>query len=353
MKDMRKIEDLSENEKIVIGIISELEKREKDPKTGEILISETLKIQLTADGIKKLKMISERNIDSDSAINLLIGKRLVSDTGNALELSEEGKTFGRVIRTKQLNDWYNSNLLRCAKSKAYASFCTKVFGKNLSQFNVLDMEQLNALISALDLSPTDTVLDLGSGLGKISEYIHLKTDAKITGIDFAEQLVEWANANTRGRDGELEFFVGNMNELNFPKASFNAIYSIDTLYPTNINDLNKTICTLKDILKPNGRMGIFFAQIIESEDSKKMLEPDNTQIAKELTRNGLSFTTVDFTKNALDIWKKEIAVGTKLKGEFEKEDNLDLCEERIADGKRCVYRIENQLQKRYFYHVTI
>lgn len=348
---MDEIKELTENEKVVIGIISELEKREKDPKTGEITISETLKITLTADGIKKLKMISEKKIDSDSAISLLIRKRLVKDLSDELNLTEKGKEIGRVIRAKQLSDWYNSNLLRCAKSKAYTSFCVKVFGKDLSQFNVLDMEQLNTLISTLNLSPSDIVLDLGSGLGRITEYIHLKTGAKITGIDFAEQLVEWANASTKGREEKLSFQVGNMNELEFPKGSFDAIYSIDTLYPTNINDLDNTMGTLKEILKPNGQMGIFFAQIIESEDSKEMLEPRNTQIANALTNNGLSFTTVDFTQNARDIWEKEITVGNDMKDIFEKEGNLDLCEDRIADGKRCVYRIDNQLQKRYFYHV--
>ncbi|MFX0125701.1 MAG: hypothetical protein ACFFAE_18905, partial [Candidatus Hodarchaeota archaeon] len=58
--------ELTDDEKTVLGIITELEKRDKNPDTKEITISESLKITLTTEGIKKLKMISEKNIDSDS-----------------------------------------------------------------------------------------------------------------------------------------------------------------------------------------------------------------------------------------------------------------------------------------------
>jgi hypothetical protein len=75
-------------------------------------------------------------------------------------------------------------------------------------------------------------------------------------------------------------------------------------------------------------------------------------MALALKNNRLSFTVIDFTQNARDIWEREITFGNNLREMFEKEGNLDLCEDRIADGKRCVYRIDNQLQKRYFYQVS-
>ncbi|UCG90132.1 MAG: class I SAM-dependent methyltransferase [Candidatus Heimdallarchaeota archaeon] len=344
--------NLTEDEKTVLGIITELETRDKDPKTNEITISESLKITLTGEGIKKLKMISEKNIDSDSAINSLIAKNLVVYSGVELELTDFGVKIGKIIRSKQMSDWYNHNLLRCAKSKAYAQFCEKVFGKNLYQFNVLDMDQLDCLISSLDLNSNDLVLDLGCGLGKVTEYIQVKTGAKITGIDFAEQLIQWAKDNTEKNNDALEFQVGNMNELFFPPSSFNAIYAIDTLYPTNIDDLVATITKLKELLKPNGQLGIFFAQIIESKEQQHILEPNQTEMAQALKNNNLNFTVIDFTQNARDIWEREISIGNELREMFDKEGNLDLCEDRIADGKRCVFRIDNQLQKRYFYHVS-
>ncbi|MFX1282589.1 MAG: class I SAM-dependent methyltransferase [Promethearchaeota archaeon] len=344
--------NLTKDEEIVLGIISELESREKDPKTNEITISESLKITLTVEGIKKLKMISKKKVDSDSTINSLIAKTLIFNDGSELKLTKIGFKVGKRIRSKQISDWYNDNLLRCAKSKAYGLFCEKVFGKNLYQFNVLDMDQLDTLISTLNLNSHDSVLDLGCGLGKVTEYIQVKTGAKITGIDFAEQLIQWAKTNTEADEDVLEFQVGNINDLSFPSSSFTAIYAIDTLYPPNIDNLETTIAKLKEILEPNGQLGIFFAQIIESKEHQHILKPNQTKIAQALKNNDLSFTVVDFTRNARDIWEREISFGNELREMFEKEKNLDLCEDRIADGKNCIYRIDNQLQKRYYYHVS-
>ncbi|MFX1515082.1 MAG: class I SAM-dependent methyltransferase [Promethearchaeota archaeon] len=342
--------DLTKDEKTVLGIIKELETRIKDPKTREITISENLKISLTIEGIKRLKMISEAGVDSDAAINSLVAKNLVVHDGTELKLTKIGIEIGYKIRSRQMSDWYNSNLLRCAQSKAYGLFCEKVFGKNLCQFNVLDIDQLETLISTLNLNPNDSVLDLGCGLGKVTEYIQMRTGVKITGIDFAEQLIHWAKINTK--EGELDFQVMDINDLSFPHSSFTAIYAIDTLYPTNVADLKGTIDELKDFLKPNGQLGIFFAQIIESEEQRFLLEPNQTKMAQALETNSFSYSVIDFTKNARDIWEREISIGNELQEMFQREGNLDLCEDRITDGKRCVHRIDNQLQRRYYYHAT-
>ncbi|MFX0125430.1 MAG: hypothetical protein ACFFAE_17550, partial [Candidatus Hodarchaeota archaeon] len=111
-----------------------------------------------------------------------------------------------------------------------------------------------------------------------------------------------------------------------------------------------TIAKLKELLKPNGQMGIFFAQIIDSKEKKHVLEPNQTTMAQALKNNDLTFTVIDFTQNARDIWEREINIGNELRERFEKEGNLDLCEDRITDGERCIHRIDNQLQKRYYYH---
>ncbi len=344
--------NLTEDEKTVLGIIKELEKRDRDPKTNKITISENLKITLTGEGIKRLKMISEKNVNSDKAIKSLTAKDFIVFDGTELRLTETGEKIGKEILSKQLSNWYNNHLLRCATSDAYSIFCKEVFGKNLRQFNVLDMEQLKTLKSALNLNPNDSVLDLGCGLGKVTEYIQMKTGARITGIDFAEQLIQWAKTNTKSNQGALEFQVGNINNLFFPPSSFNAIYAIDTLYPTNVDDLGVTIAKLKELLKQNGKLGIFFAQIIESEEDRHILEPNQTKMAQALKKNNLSYSVIDFTQNARDIWEREISFANKLREMFEKEGNLDLCEDRITDGKNCIHRIDKQLQKRYFYSAS-
>lgn len=215
------------------------------------------------------------------------------------------------------------------------------------------MEQLDKLLSTLNLNSNDFVLDLGCGLGKVAEYIQMKTGAKITGIDFAEQLIQWANDNKEVNNDRLVFQVDNINDLSFSPSTFSVIYAIDTLYPTNIHNLNATIGKLKSLLKPKGQLGIFFAQLIETTEQQEFLAPNHTKMAQALQQNGFSFTVIDFTKNSRDIWVKELSIGKEMYDIFEIEGNRDLVDDRIADSKECLHRIDNQLQKRYFYHASL
>ncbi|MFX0011325.1 MAG: class I SAM-dependent methyltransferase, partial [Candidatus Hermodarchaeota archaeon] len=187
--------------------------------------------------------------------------------------------------------------------------------------------------------------------GKIAEYISNRTGARFLGIDFAVKAIRWAQKNTDSTDGKLTFQVGNFNELDLPLNTFDAIIAIDTLYPWNIDDLDTTIKKLTDYLKPKGQMGIFCAQIIGPNESQERLQSKNTQMATALTKNGLAFKTIDFTEDARQFWIHELSVAQELREMFEKEGNLDLCEQRIADSKNTLNNINNQRQRRYFYHI--
>jgi 2-polyprenyl-3-methyl-5-hydroxy-6-metoxy-1,4-benzoquinol methylase len=87
-------------------------------------------------------------------------------------------------------------LLKSQKSKAYGEFCKKVYGRNLCQFNMFDEEQLQKLLTELNLNNTHIVLDLGCGNGLISEYISDLTGAKVIGIDYAGGAIKEAQKLT-------------------------------------------------------------------------------------------------------------------------------------------------------------
>jgi ubiquinone/menaquinone biosynthesis C-methylase UbiE len=214
------------------------------------------------------------------------------------------------------------------------------------------MEQLETMLETLNLRPNEYVLDLGCGLGKIAEYITTKTGARVLGVDFAEKVIHWAQTYIHSPESKLTFQVGNMNELTLPPSTFDAIISIDTLYPWNVSDLEVTISNLKEALKPTGQMGIFLAQY-QGTEPQDVLKPGNTEMGKALTKNGLVFKTIDFTENAQNIWRRELAVAQELREMFEQEGNLDLCEDRIRDSKVQVGHFDDHSQRRYFYHVQL
>ncbi len=64
---------------------------------------------------------------------------------------------------------------------------------NLCQFNMTPMNQLNDLIKKMNLKRDSHILDLGCGIGIISEYISDKTESKVTGVDFAAPAIQRGN----------------------------------------------------------------------------------------------------------------------------------------------------------------
>lgn len=120
-----------------------------------------------------------------------------------------------------------SNLLLVAEeSKTYGEVAQKVYGINLAQFNLFTKLQLDKLLSLL--KSDDTVLDIGCGNGKITNYISNTVGCKIKGIDFAADAI--GRANQLFKSNNVSFEVKNINNLNEISEKYSKIISIDSLY---------------------------------------------------------------------------------------------------------------------------
>lgn len=348
---MNEDNNITEDESIILGVIYALETRKKDPETGVITITEQLKVKPNSEGIITFGNLrfKDKTKNWPSLLESLKQRKFLDCKEEFYSLTAKGRNIGKSTRTQWMSEAYDNLLLRCAKSKAYNLFCKKVFGKNLLQFNAMDMEQLNSMLNSLNLKNNDVVLDLGCGLGKVSEYISNKTGAKIVGIDFSSKAIEWARSQIHSQNEKLIFQVGDINNLDFPPSSFDAIIVIDSMY--FIEDLDSSIKKMKKMLKSKGQMGIFYAQYREPDESIEILKAENTTVGKALLKNGLLFQAIDFTDNAKGIWSKEISAAEELKEMFEKEENLIIYNDRMEDAKRVLELIKNEQQKRYFYHV--
>ncbi len=338
-------------EKTILGILGRLVECQLDSKTNEYIINKTQRIKPSSEGIMKfgIQRLKDLEEDYESNLNSLVIRGLLRVKNNLYEITEEGKTISNEVRKQWLIDFYDDFLVRSAESKAHAIFCEKVFGINLCQYNVLDKEQLDKMLEILNLQPNQLVLDIGCGLGKITEYIAEKTGASIIGVDNAEKVVEWAKTNTKTDQERLVFQVGDLNKLEFSKEKFDAIISIDTLYYSE--DFIKVIKKMKEILKPDGQMGIFYAQGRNAEESIEKTEPENTKVGQALVENGLHFTTIDFTENGRNVWVRELATAQELEEMFREEGNDDLCKDRIEQSKDMIQKVDKQLERRFFYHV--
>jgi ubiquinone/menaquinone biosynthesis C-methylase UbiE len=342
--------DMPDLERRILAVLSVFESGRKVEDSGEYVLSDGRRVRPTVEGVKSF-LSDGSTIEATkmgASAEQLMKKGLVTKKADCYFLSNGGKKLGRKCRNERMSKGYDSLFSRTETSKAYSIFCERVFGKDLSQYNVLDMEQLNNLVEKLALKPGEVALDLGCGNGRITEYISHLTGAKMVGLDFASEVIKNAQRRTVDKKDRLIYVTGDMDELSFDEESFDAIISIDTLY--FVESIDATIRKLKSLLKPtSGRMAIFYDQSRDSDEPKDVLLPENTKVGAALNNNNLAYEAVDYTTSSREIWVREIEAAEELKELFVKEGNADIYEDRAQDAKRTLEKVENGRQVRYLY----
>jgi SAM-dependent methyltransferase len=148
-----------------------------------------------------------------------------------------------------------------------ASFLLFLAGVMLWSSHVGKKRVCHRLVAALALSGDERVLDAGcgSGLALIGCAKKLNT-GKAVGVDLwaAKDLsgnscaAPLANASTEGVADRVEVETGDITNLQFPDASFDAVISMTVLHNIPSRDgRDKALCELVRVLKPGGRLAIF------------------------------------------------------------------------------------------------
>jgi SAM-dependent methyltransferase len=96
-----------------------------------------------------------------------------------------------------------------------------------------------------DHHPT-RVLEVGPGPGELSARIASELGAQVVAVDVSERMVELARA--RGVDAR----VGDVQDLPFPDASFDAVVAAWMLY--HVPDLDRALAEIARVLEPGGRL---------------------------------------------------------------------------------------------------
>lgn len=106
---------------------------------------------------------------------------------------------------------------------------------------------LRALIAGGEITPTSRVLEVGCGTGN---YVNALQGAGCArwGIDPSEQMLGWA----RRRSREVAFQQGAAEQLDFPDASFDFVFSVDVIH--HVRDRAAYFGEAARILAPGGRL---------------------------------------------------------------------------------------------------
>jgi cyclopropane fatty-acyl-phospholipid synthase-like methyltransferase len=269
--------------------------------------------------------------DWQAAFDSLIKKGLVEKSHGAYALTADGEKVSKALASVSPL-WlyeYDNFYFDAAASRAHTLLCREVYGEDLSQHGLADLDQLNSMLAALDLKAADHVLDAGCGNGRVTEYLQRQTGASFLGIDLSREAIKQAGRIATDR---LRFQVGNLNDLALAVRSFDAVISIDTLY--YVENLESTVAALVELLKPGGRLAAFFSQWVMDESEAGRLLADHTDLARALSKLGLGFETMDLTRQHHSHWDKKLAALERLKPEFEREGNLKLYEYRFSEASR-------------------
>ncbi|HMK53403.1 MAG TPA: class I SAM-dependent methyltransferase [Methanobacteriaceae archaeon] len=111
------------------------------------------------------------------------------------------------------------------------------------------LEATRKLLKLCQVDESDHVLVVGSGNGVSAIKIHQFTGCKVTGIDISEEMIKRA----REKQSEIEFLVGDAENLNFPDKTFDVVISESV---TGFTNKVLSIPEYYRVLKSGGYLGL-------------------------------------------------------------------------------------------------
>src|SRR5437667_5800536 len=112
-------------------------------------------------------------------------------------------------------------------------------------------EVREAVLNAVHVSPSDTVLDVGAGTGFLTEAA-AKIAAKVIALDFSRGMSEEAIAKMGS--GNVEFRIGNVENMSLQDSSVDAVIGNMVLHHCPHPEI--AISEMSRVLKPGGRIAI-------------------------------------------------------------------------------------------------
>lgn len=139
---------------------------------------------------------------------------------------------------------------------------------NSDRYIKQSIHQLELLKSEINLTPSDSVLDIGCGIGRtaISLTEYLNTNAKYEGFDVVKKGVDWCNSKINKEYPNFNFtYIPLFNDLynnsnlkaenfEFPykKESFDKIFSFSVFTHMQINEIQNYFKQIHKVLKSDG-----------------------------------------------------------------------------------------------------
>lgn len=261
------------------------------------------------------------------------------NSNNELFLTGNGKIESVKINKVRTKTDFN-RMIKCATdSRAYLDYCEEIYGYRMYLFNMMDKPQLDYLFNTIQISESDSILDLGCGTGSILNNLVEKYKCHGTGID------QLNTATVQKCSKKISYIEGDIDELP-PIAKTDITLAIDSLYFST--DLDKLLKSIE-----NNRLYIFYSQYIfdEANKDKAVLHQDNTRIAGSLQKIQLKYRVIDYSTNECALYENALRILPKYKNSLTQEGNRDLFKNKMRENKSGKELYDKGLARRYLYIV--
>jgi SAM-dependent methyltransferase len=262
----------------------------------------------------------------DQLVASLIKGGLALGDGDNFHLTPAGEqALAQASRETTLTEvFYDTFYQRAASSRAHSRFCTEVYGLDLCQHGMADMQQLDLALERSGVHAGTRLLEFGCGDGRIAEHIVWTRGARVAGVDIAGGAIELARERTRALAGQVQFqridIAANPHSL--PAGPFDAALAIDSLF--FLADQKTAAAQILSRLVPGGRLAVFYI-------APQPLTPAETALGRGLAELGRVYETIDLTAANLHHWERKKAVLEELREDFLAEGNAFLYKNRMAE----------------------
>ncbi len=240
---------------------------------------------------------------------------------------------------------FDKFLLAVSKSKAHAALCEKIYGENLCQLNMIDKAQFDEVLKSSNLNSKKVFVDLGCGLGKLTQLISYRTGARGIGYDFAPATIEQLRSSSKVN---CSFEVNDLNQIKI-NEKIDTFIAIDSLY--FVEDLQKLLRELFRHINPGGRFIALYTQRPRKDLPDLKYDAHGTLLGKALKGIGIHYQWSDYSRSEVDFWNRMDLELQRLKPIFDAEGSFDLYKDRREETDKALGFIRAGTHCRFLYSV--
>lgn len=121
------------------------------------------------------------------------------------------------------------------------------------------------------LNPNDEVLDIGCAFGRVANFLSIRREVSVIGVDINMAEIEWAKESTSKVNKGTNFQEMNGTQLTFPENKFDHVVMVGLLGGVELEVREDLFKEAHRVVKPGGKIAVaeFKINLDDSEQVKK------------------------------------------------------------------------------------